>query len=105
MTTANAASVLSGLSSAIAAAGTLQGASIPTLAPVLAAAAAAATYISSTIAATDPLLDAVSPDGSDPSVEAAWLITTAGNMVEQSTLADAYGYVDRIALNIELGAG
>ena len=100
----NVSTALSGLSATIAAAGTLQGASIPALAPVEAAAASAATLISSTIAATDPLLDAVSPDGANPAIEAAWLLNVAGNAVTQSALADAYGYVDRIALNIQLGA-
>lgn len=105
MTTTNVLTALSGLSSAVLAAGTLQGASIPTLAPVLAAAASAATLIEQTIDAMDPLLDASSPDGTDPTVEAAWLSTITANAVEESALADAYGYVDRIALNIELGAG
>ena len=105
MIPANVTSALASLSTAVSAAGTLQGASIPTLAPVLAAAAAAATAISTTMTALDPTLNAVSPDGSDPAVEASWLTTIAGDFVEQSSLADAYGYVDRIALNIELGAG
>lgn len=103
MTPQNVSTAISALSAAVADAPTLQGASRAAIAPVLAAAQAASDAISSTIAANDPALDAVSPDGAMPQVMATWLATNAAATVQQGTLADAGGYVNRIALNMSFG--
>jgi hypothetical protein len=94
---------ISGLSAAVAAVPILQWAAGAVLAPVLTAAQTASTAISSTITANDPALDAVSPDASMPAVMAAWLATNAAGAVQQGLLADAEGYVNRIALNVSFG--
>jgi hypothetical protein len=94
---------VSGLSAAVAAVPILQGAAGAVLAPVLGAARAAGTAIASTIAANDPALDAASPDTSMPPVMAAWLATNAAGAVQQGLLADAGGYINRVALNVSFG--
>jgi hypothetical protein len=93
---------LSSLSGAIAAIPQLQGSTASVLAPALLSAQSAASTINSLIAANDPALNVASPDGADPAALATWLAGSASSMVAQSGLADAAGFVSRIALNLTL---
>ena len=103
-TVATVSTALATLNTAISSAPQLSGAASSVIVPVYAATAAASAAISSSIAAIDPTLDTVSPDGSDPTVMAAWLANAGSNAVTQSGLADGFGYVSRIGLNLQLGA-
>lgn len=96
---------VSALAGSVDAAGPLQGSPAAVLAPVLLSAQAATSAISGAIQTNDPALDAVSPDGQDPAIIANWLGSMATLTLDQSGLADSFGYASRIALNLELANG
>jgi len=102
--TPDVTSALASLTTAVASVPQLSGASPADLAPVLLSAQAAGNTIAADMAANDPALDSASPDGADPAVLASWLSGSGAAVVAQSALADGVGFVQRIGLNITLGA-
>lgn len=95
---------LSGLTVAVSAVAQLQGASSANLAPVILASQTATTAISSALTAGGPILDAVSPDGTDPATMVTWLSMMSASAASQSALADGLGFVSRVGLNVQMGA-
>lgn len=103
-TPAAANALIASAQATVASLGTLQGSSAQTLLPATVVVANCAAAIANGVDLNDPALDVSSPDGSLPFQEAAWLTQYAGLLSNQSFLFDAYGYVQRAADNLEVGA-
>jgi hypothetical protein len=99
----DASAALGLLKSAIAAAGTLQGAPVSTATPIIALAIAAQAVMAADMALIDLALNTVSPDGADPTVFAAWILSAQANSEADANLAFANAYVGRIVFNLNAG--
>jgi hypothetical protein len=99
----NSTNAVLAFEASLAAAGTLQGASISVLNPVAFAAQAMALAVAADMTANEPSLSVSSPDGSDPAILASWLQSVATAFATQSALAEAKGYAGRIAVNLANG--
>lgn len=103
-TPAAANALIASAQAVVASIGTLQGSPVQALLPATVVVANTAASIANGVNANDPVLDASSPDGSLPFQEAAWITQFAGLLSDQSILFDTYGYVQRAADNLEVGA-
>lgn len=92
---------LAAMQAAIATAGTLQGASYSTLAPILAAAEQFSTDLASAIATLDATIVGGMNSGTDPLTASAYMTTQLAAALNEYGLLMAKAYVDRIDVNLQ----
>ena len=93
------------LQAALATAGTLQGASASTVAPVLAAAEQFSTDLASAIATLDPTIVAGMNGGLAAADAIAYMTTQVAAVTNEYALLMTKAFVDRIDVNLQNNAG
>lgn len=96
---------LAALQTAVATAGTLQGASYSTIAPILAAASALSADLASAIATLDGQIVPGMNSGTDPVAAANYITNSLAAARNEYALLTAKALVDRIDVNLQNNAG